>query len=503
MAADKITQTILTYKFRLLPTKAQHAELAEILEDQRRLYNAALAERIDAYRRSLLEVERGIRPKPRTITFFDQTNSLTAIRRDPVTSEEFTRLPAFLQHWTLKRLDDAQKAFFRRVKARAAAPGFPRFRGRDYWNSFGSTVQGGNSPVSFDGRRVRIARRIGDQRHDLRMRVHCHRPLPEGSVLKAAVFTRAAGERKWHVSLQCEIPPSLTRRCQSDTAVVGIDVGISNAIAQSDGIIVRLPSAIRSANALKKVRQRTLSRAKKGSNRRIKTKVRLARVAAKNAERRRQWAHKQAARLTKSYATIAIEDLMISNMTRSAKGTVEEPGRNVRAKARLNRSILEVGWADLRQKLSYKATRDGARLIVVDPRYTSQRCSGCNELVPKSLAVRTHHCPHCGLVLDRDENAAKNILALALKTVAPIPSAITPEGVVVDAGRLVRAGYNGGSSRRSLRNTEVVDTTSRTAAVNAATPILTALRQRKTKEHSRNGIKDLPTSGRQLRFKFD
>jgi hypothetical protein len=100
MAAGEISPSILSFKFRLLPTQRLHAQLAAILETQRRLYNDALAERIDAYRRSVLEVERGRRAKPQTITFFDQTNSLTAIRNDPLTRDEFTQLPALLQHWT-------------------------------------------------------------------------------------------------------------------------------------------------------------------------------------------------------------------------------------------------------------------------------------------------------------------------------------------------------------------------------------------------------------------
>ena len=444
MADAEITQTILTYKYRLLPTKAQHTALAAILEDQRQLYNAALAERIDAYRRSLLEVTRGLRAKPHTITYFDQTNSLTKCRQDPMTRDEFTGLPAFLQHWTLKRLDDAYKAFFRRVKGGTGAAGFPRFRGRDYWNSFGSTVQGGNSPVRFDGRRVRIARRTGD----LRLRVHCHRPLPEGALLKAAVFTRAAGGRKWDVSLQCEIPPSATRRCQSYTAAVGIDVGVSTAIAQSDGVMVPPPQpGKRAAKAVRRA-QRALSRAKRGSKRRAKTRQRLAKIQGKIANIRRGWAHKQAARLTRCYATIAVEDLRTANMVRSAKGKAEAPGKNVKQKAGLNRSILDVGWADLRQKIAYKAARDGSRLVLVDPRYTSQKCSGCGELVPKTLAVRTHHCPACGLILDRDENAAKNILALAL--------AASPPSVALSAADPdlpARAGANGAVGRRSPRNT--------------------------------------------------
>jgi putative transposase len=483
MADDEIFPSILTYKFRLLPTKAQHAELAAILETQRRLYNDALAERIDAYRRSVLEVERGRRAKPQTITFFDQTNSLTAIRNDPLTRDEFIRLPAFLQRWTLKRVDDAYKAFFRRVKAGASKAGFPRFRGRDYWDSFGSTVQGGNSPVSFDGRRVRIGVA------DLRIRVHAHRPLPEGALLKAAVFTRAAGGRKWHVSLQCVIPPAAVRRCQSLMAAVGIDVGVSTAIAQSDGVMVPPPHpGKRAAKAIRRA-QRALARAKRGSKRRSKTRARLARALRTIADTRRGWAHKQAARLTRSYAMIGAEDLAIVNMTRSAKGTLEESGRNVAAKAGLNRAILDIAWSDLREKLAYKAARDGAKLILVDPRYTSQRCSGCNLVSPKTLAVRTHHCPHCGLILDRDENAANNILALALSA-----AHTTSAAQAADAGRPVRAAFNGGVTRHSSRNTGAAK---RSDGGGAMPPHQTRAVSRRPKggERSHGKINAIPATG--------
>jgi putative transposase len=426
---------ILTYRYNLLPTRQGHAALGALLEDQRRLYNDALAERIDAYRRTSLEVERGLRSKPQTITFFDQTNSLTTIRNDPLTCEEFSKYPAFLQRWTLKRLDDAYKAFFRRVKSGAEAPGFPRFRARHRWNSFGSTVQGGNSPVSFDGRRVQIGSRYWTSG----VRAHVHRPLPEGAILKAAVFTRSPSGRKWTISLQCEIPETAVRRCRSTTAAIGLDVGVSTAIVQSDGGMIPAPASIKRARKAERRAQRALARAKRGSKRRAKTRQRFAACKAKTAAIRREWQHKQAARLTRSYALVAIEDLAVSNMTRSARGTVTEPGRNVAAKAGLNRSILDVGWTGLREKLAYKAVRDGSRLVVVDPRYTSQDCSGCGARVPKTLAQRTHHCPACGLVLDRDENAAKNILTRAVSE--------------IDAGWPARGQRNGGTSRRAVGNT--------------------------------------------------
>ena len=411
MADAEITQTILTYKYRLLPTKAQHTALARILEDQRQLYNAALAERIDAYQRSLLEVTRGIRAKPHSITYFDQTNSLTKCRQDPLTRDEFSRVPAFLQHWTLKKLDDAYKAFFRRVKAGTGPAGFPKFRGRDYWDSFGFSQNGG---FRLDGKRLRCKGLPGG------LRLHLHRPLPadiatlghRSGNLRSITLTRDPGGRKWWVCIACRVEP--TQRCQSRSAAIGIDVGVAAAIAQSDNVLIPLPANIRSARQAKTLRQRALSRAVKGSKRRAKTKLRLARLEAQNTRRRKAWQHRQSARLTRCYRVIGIEDLQIANMVRSAKGTAEAPGKNVKPKSGLNRSILEVGWGGLREKLEYKAARDGAVVVAVDPRYTSQLCSGCGAIVPKRLTQRVHHCTACGLVLDRDTNAAKVIRARAL-----------------------------------------------------------------------------------------
>jgi putative transposase len=419
---------VLSYRYRLLPTRRQHTALARILEDQRQLYNAALAERIGAYQRSLLEVERKRRDKPLTITYFDQTNSLTKCRQ---ALPEMAAVPAFLQHWTLKKLDDAYKAFFRRLsEGKRKDAGFPKFRGRDKWDSFGFSQNGGFRLI---GKRLRFKGIPGG------LRLHLHRPLPgdigalghRSEALRSITITRDPGGRKWWVSIACAVEPQ--RRCQSRTAAIGIDVGVAKAIVQSDDAVIPLPKTIRAARKIKTLRQRALSRARRGSKRRAKTKLRLARLEAKNTQRRKAWQHRQAARLTRCYRIIGIEDLQIANTVRSAKGTVEEPSKNVKPKAGLNRSILEVGWGGLRQKLQYKAERDGAVLIAVDPRYTSQLCSGCGAIVPKNLTQRVHHCTACGLIVDRDINAAKVIRARAL---AQTGSPVTPEDAELPLGRV-------------------------------------------------------------------
>jgi putative transposase len=406
---------ILTFKYRLLPTRKQHAALNSILEQQRLLYNAALEERIDAYQRSLLEVDRGLRGKPVTITYFDQTNSLTQCRQEAGSDN----VPAFLQRWTLKRLDDAYQAFFRRVRTKDRKPGFPRYRGRDYWRSFGFSHNGGfrvggvRPKVGFIGLPGYHSRKwtpAGNIPGGIRL--HLDRSIPDRNTIRAIALSRDPGGRKWVISIQSEIEPE--HRCQSKTAAVGIDVGVNIAIAQSDGGRIGIPKSIPHLRKAEKRAQRALARARRGSGRRQKTKSRLARLKAKEAAIRKHWQHVQSARLTRCYSLIKIEGLNVINMTRSAKGTVDNPGTNVRAKSGLNREILSVGWAELADKLVYKAERDRSRLIKVDPRGTSQHCSWCGSIV-EQLSDRRIYCSNCGHAADRDHNAARNILF------APLP----------------------------------------------------------------------------------
>ena len=193
---------------------------------------------------------------------------------------------------------------------------------------------------------------------------------------------------------------------------VGVDVGINAVVALSDGSMV--PGRNEDWRRTRRL-QRRVSRAKKGGHNRRKRVTALAKHRQRQGEARKGWAHEISAGLVKRYDFIAVEDLGIKNMVRSASGTVEDPGSNVKAKAGLNRSIQEQAWGDLIAKIAYKAASAGVRLVAVDPRNTCQACSGCGALVPKALSVRVHHCPDCGLTLDRDVNAARNILRRGLE----------------------------------------------------------------------------------------
>jgi putative transposase len=358
---------ILTYRYRLLPLKSQHRALEQLCAEQRELYNAALEERIDCYRKT-----------GKTRTYIDQCKELTQCRRGLPSMHE---LPVNLQRWTLKRLDDAFQGFFRRLKARSAKAGFPRFRGKARWEAFGFAEFSG---IRFDGKRLRFAGMPGG------LKLHLHRPLPDDADIRSCVFRRDG--RGWHVCLQIAVT---TAEKRSVASAVGVDLGLNVFAYCSDNVIIPNPRvALRAEKELRR-RQRALARCKRGSNRRDKVRARVARLHRKIAHTRNTWLHQQSSALVKRADLIAVEDLKVSNMVRHPS---------------LARSISDASWSQFVSMLDYKAEKAGSYLIRVDPRNTSQKCSGCGERAPKSLAVRTHACASCGLVIDRDHNASLNIL---------------------------------------------------------------------------------------------
>lgn len=362
---------ILSYRYRLLPSKSQHLALVAICEDQRQLYNAGLEERIGCYRAT-----------GKTRAYIDQARSLTLCRRD---LPEMATISVNIQRWTLKRLDEAFVGFFRRAKARDSKAGFPRFRGKSRWRSFGFGEFRG---IRFDGQRLRFAGLPGG------IKIHLHRALPPNPDIRSCVFRRDG--KGWYVSLDVAIEAAEKRVVST---MVGVDLGLKVFAYYSDGIIIPAPQIARKAERDLRRRQRALARCRRDSNRRRKVRDRVARLHRKIANTRTTWLHQHSAALVKRADLIAVEDLNVAGMIRHPT---------------LARSIADASWAKFLSMLAYKAEKAGGHLICVDPRNTSQKCSGCGELVPKSLAVRTHACPHCGLVIDRDWNAARNILRAGL-----------------------------------------------------------------------------------------
>ena len=356
----------LTYKYRLLPSKGQHRVLERILEDQRILYNAAMTERIDCYRRT-----------GKSRSYIDQAKALTECRAD---IKEMSALPANIQRWTLKRLDDAFVAFFKRAKANNGKAGFPRYRGKGHWRSFGFAEFSG---VRLDGNRLRFA--------GTGIRVHLHRSPPDSKPLSCTISRDHKG---WYVSIQYRLP---VQALPSTGREVGIDMGLKELCVLSTGEAIPNPRSARNAEKEMRRRQRALARCKRGSNRRRKVKDDLARLHAKIANQRSNYLHKVSSRLVRENDMIVIENLNVKGMARSM----------------LARSVHDASWSKLREMIAYKAEGAGRELVVVDPKYTSQTCPDCGQVAKKTLSQRTHECD-CGCVMNRDHAAALVILSKAV-----------------------------------------------------------------------------------------
>ncbi|MEU3213844.1 RNA-guided endonuclease TnpB family protein [Nocardiopsis alba] len=248
-----------------------------------------------------------------------------------------------------------------------------------------------------------------------------HRLVSSGRAVVQSVTVSRGGSR-WYASVLCkvEVDPSTPTRRQKANGRVGLDWGLGHLAALSkplDGSrLVDNPRHLRKASERLLKAQRALSRTQKGSARRRKAAVRVGRLHHRVAEQRATFLHTLSKRLTTTFACVAIEDLNVSGMTRSARGTVRKPGRNVRSKAGLNRSILDAAPAELRRQLEYKASWYGSEVAVLDRWFPSSKtCSGCGWRNPSlALSEREFVCAECGLRIDRDLNAADNIAAHAV-----------------------------------------------------------------------------------------
>ncbi len=230
-----------------------------------------------------------------------------------------------------------------------------------------------------------------------RVRFRWSRPVPSG--VKSFRVTRDRA-RRWHVAF-AHIP------APGNGQAVGVDRGVTVSAALSTGELLHGPSLTAwEAGRLRRL-QRKLARAKRGSNRRAHIRALIARLRAREADRRRDWVEKTTTRLAAGFDLIAVEDLNVRAMTRSAKGTIDAPGTGVRAKTGLNRAILAAGWGRLVQRLEHKAP---GRLIKVDPRHTSQTCHACGHRAPENRESQAvFRCVACGHRANADINAARNI----------------------------------------------------------------------------------------------
>lgn len=367
--------------------------MLNMLRLHQRLYNAALEQRITAWRRLRQHV-----------TFAEQCRDLTELRAD---DELYAGLSAQSAQVTLKRLDLAFRAFFRRVEARQT-PGFPRFRSFERFSGWGYKTHGDGFRFTFgDGNRHGRLRLSGVGTMLARGRA---RSL--GDVVTCEIQYRA---ERWYASLTIACVPQRKHGNQK----IGMDWGVETfaTLASEGGLFVDIenPRFMRTAKAGLQAAQQGLSRKRRGSKNRHKAKRIVARIHRKTVNRRREFLHQQSARIIASARLIATEGLAVANMTRSARGTIEDPGRNVTQKAGLNREILSTAPTAFLSMLRYKAAEAGIAFVKVPTRTVkpSQRCSGCWSVRKKTLSDRQHVCA-CGTVLNRDRNAARVNLLWAL-----------------------------------------------------------------------------------------
>jgi putative transposase len=386
---------VRSVSYRLYPTARQTQGLEELLEVQRQLYNAALEERRGAWRW-----------EHRTVTRYDQYNGLTGAEEWWPELGRFGRRAA---QGTLDRLDEAFGHFLRRAPTGERA-GFPRFKSRSRWDSVQWSNAGGSWKVTPTGKGTYgylYLQGVGHISIKLHRRFHGARPV------KLVVRRRLRGWDATVVYRDVDLEP-LTPTGR----VAGIDVGLTvlAAVADDQGNVELVANPAPLSRALRRLEraQQALATCQKGSNRRRRARQRVARLHEQVRRQRREHAHQLSARLVADYDLIAVEDLRITNMTRSARGTLEAPGTNVAAKAGLNRCILDAGWGQLVNLLTYKAEGAGRKLVRVAAPHTSQTCAHCGATDPASRPKRDHFtCTNCGHTAHPDANAAQVILAIA------------------------------------------------------------------------------------------
>ena len=315
-------------------------------------------------------------------------------------SAPFASLHSDVLQDALRRLDKAYQAFFGRVK-RGEAPGFPRFKGERRYRSMTFSHL---SKQLIRNIRKRVACIVVPKLGHIKIRYH--RPLPDGKIKNLTIQRKASG---WYANIAVEVAD--TPEVGVETTI-GIDVGLESFLTTSDGDKIQNPRYFRRSEQQLGKSQRVLSRREKGSKRYNKQCEYVAKVYEHIANQRRDFHYKTAHRLFSQCEEVGVEDLKIGNM-------VQNP--------HLSKSISDAGWGNFRLILQSKAANAGKQLTTVDPKYTSQKCSGCGSIVKKSLSVRVHCCNDCGLVLDRDHNAAINIKKAAVALREGVVVTNTPE----------------------------------------------------------------------------
>jgi len=378
------------YKLRAYPTRPQEGRSVRLLADHCDLYNAALTERRDAWRMQKVKVSYG-----------DQSAQLKAIRAaDPFGQgrHSFTA-----QQQTLRRLNTVFAVYLRRTRdleGKVRRVGYPRFKPYQRFDQVLFVAGDGARSEPADGGRWAHAsfQAVG------RVKVRQHRPV----VGRAKTLQLKREHRRWYVIVVTDIEAMLL---PASGRSVGVDLGVARFLTTSDGQIIANPRFLDAAQERIANLQRRKARARPGSGNRRRLRRALAKEWRRLRNQRRDFHHQTARALIDTCDALALEDLRVAAMTATAAGTVEHPGRNVAAKAGLNRSILDVGWGQFTSILVAKAESAGRRIVLVHPASTSIDCHACGARCTRPRRD-TVVCPVHG-ALDADLNGARNIATRA------------------------------------------------------------------------------------------
>lgn len=368
-----------TFEYRLYPNRAQRQQLVACLMESRAIYNEMLAALKTQYE------ESGTFP-----TKYDLTARFKGRGGEHV--------PATTVQTLADRLSKALKRYLQ-MKDLGLPVGFPRFKTPNRWHSMQLRQYAPSRDVWLDddGAHLHVPAKLGKS-----LKIKLHRPL-EGVPVTAHLVGRADGH--WYALIVCETEPQDEYgRVHERTAAasqpacehpdIGLDVGLKVFLADSDGAVMENPRYYRRSQKGLATAQRVSDRRKKGSHRRRKAKREVAKKHLKISRQRRDFHFKTAKQYAERYHRICVENLNVAGMVKNHS---------------LAKSIHDASWSAFLDILTDKAERAGHVVIRVPARFTSQKCSQCGEYIQKSLSVRTHICPSCGLVEDRDVNAAKNI----------------------------------------------------------------------------------------------
>lgn len=316
--------------------------------------------------------------------FVEQANELPAIKEQ---IPEFRQVHSQVLQDVLKRIDKAFDNFFSRVKQRQN-PGFPRFKSKDRYNSITYPQSG----FAIKGNRLELSK-IG------LVKIKQHRGIIDGGKIKTCAIAKSGIH--WYCCLVVEYQITVHKKLVTD--VVGLDLGLNSFAVLSDGVVIDNPRYYRkSQDKLKEIQSKYSVHKGKA------TKRKLSALHRKVANQRMDFLHKESRKLVDNYDFIAHEDLNIKGL----------------AQMSLSKSVNDAGWGMFINMLTYKGENTGTHVVAVNPYRTSQTCSNCGTIVKKTLAVRQHDCPQCGLSMDRDLNAAHNILKLGTNLLAqamPVP----------------------------------------------------------------------------------